>query len=387
MRRWRHVPVWLALFVYVGGAGLWLSRSDVLRRKRFEAFSVYSNASEGLSVAFAYLEQRKDARKVLTLTRPFNRLPLEEGAVLFRVAPTLRSPEGSPIVLPQGQNPSKKKAQDPVGVFMSGERAWVREGGRLVLAINRNYGAIRVEAVSGSPEVEKVFPLWPGADRLKWSSPRGLKGWPVSGMHAVMTASAYPVIGRMVEGKGEVIVLACPEILQNENLGHADHLRILDALAGKERVVYFDEFVHGVRMDVGMLALLRRWGFGSALLLVALTGLLVYWRKRIRLGPPEDDYREVRSEAIDFVASLASLYDRALYRHQALSHYYDQFRRALSAESGLRGDELERRIQDLTGHWVPPKPHRQRDMAEKDFKQSLGILNRAFRRFEHVKRD
>ena len=44
------------------------------------------------------------------------------------------------------------------------------------------------------------------------------------------------------------------------------------------------------------------------LLLSALAALLYFWRNAKRLGPPEDDVRERRSDAIDLVGSLGTLY-------------------------------------------------------------------------------
>jgi hypothetical protein len=98
-----------------------------------------------------------------------------------------------------------------------------------------------------------------------------------------------------------------------------------------------------------VLDLMASWGLGPALVLMSAAGLLLLWRERARLGPPEEDHVERRSEAVDLLDSLALLYGRALSPAQALRMYRRGLERALTLQTGLKGEALARRIDDLAG--------------------------------------
>jgi hypothetical protein len=134
-------------------------------------------------------------------------------------------------------------------------------------------------------------------------------------------------------------------------------------------------------------ATLGGWGFGPLLLLAGLTAAFAVWRAAVRIGPPERDDRDTRSDAVELVDSLADLYDRALSRGDAIRLYHESFVHAVAAETGLRGPSLEARARDLlaaAGSFeLPPTGQ---DLPRDRFERTLHTLNDAFRRLQDAKR-
>jgi hypothetical protein len=184
-----------------------------------------------------------------------------------------------------------------------------------------------------------------------------------------------------VIGRGEVLLLTAPQLLENERLAAADHLALLEALAGEERPVVFDEWAHGLGQDESLLALMLEWGLGPALVVAALTFILLLWRSRTRLGPEEDDTEEERSEAVDLVDSLAQLYDRALSRREATSLHLRGFRQAVSLRTGLKGAALERRARELLDD-AAALPVGEREIPASAFLRTLQAVNDGYRRLD-----
>jgi hypothetical protein len=143
-------------------------------------------------------------------------------------------------------------------------------------------------------------------------------------------------------------VIAWPEIFQNKDLANAHHLALLVALTGK-RPVYFDEVLHGIMSGDGSLELMKQWNLGAFLVMLCVVAVLVFWRAGRRVGPPEDDHRDARSDAVDLVQSLAALYRDVTGKHESLKLYHEALTRTVAHTSGLRGDALRKRVDDLTG--------------------------------------
>lgn len=253
-----------------------------------------------------------------------------------------------------------------------------------MLAIDGPYASLRTDW-RGEEEARKVFPVWPGVEKLEPPHRRVLAGPALDDVHAVLATGKGPLAARGRMGKGDVVLLACPEVFQNAALGNAHHLALLGALAGG-RKAYFDESVHGLSSEAGAVEILRQWGFGPLLLLAALAALAALWRGRARLGPEEDDARETRVEAVDFVDSLAMLYNRALMRRQALGLYERAFEQAVAVRTGLKGPALQARVGELLRHRPDLKGAAGRDLGAMEFQRGLREINEAFRRLEHAKR-
>jgi len=254
-----------------------------------------------------------------------------------------------------------------------------------VLGLDRSYGLVGVEpaALAGVPR--KVFPLWP---RVKTLAPpierRTLAGPLMDEAHTLFALGDAALVARWPRGRGEVLLLAAPELLDNAHLAQGDHLALLEALAGSARPVYFDEHAHGLGRSTGLLELLLAWGLGPTLVLGALALSLALWRSRARLGPEEDDQRELRSEAVDLVDSLAQLYERTLSRRAAAQLYAASFTRAVALRTGLSGAALARRVDELTRGRIVLPGEPQTEITPAVFQRILHSLNEGFGRLaEH----
>jgi hypothetical protein len=223
---------------------------------------------------------------------------------------------------------------------------------------------------------KKVFPLWAGLDTLDLPSSRAVFGDALRNGHAVYVAGDKAVVARVADGAGDVIVFGAPEALDNEHL--AKHLPFLVALAGGARRVYFDETIHGMSTGEGALALMKEWRLGPFLLLLLILAAVIVWRGGTRVGVPDDEFRDTRSDAIDLVGSLGALYDRSMTKGEALAAYYRELTRAVAASTGLRGEALHKRIGELTGGVGPTWKHQQ--LTDDEFQRIMTAMNAAFAR-------
>lgn len=314
MRPPRSSVVWLAAVAFAAGALAIVDAGGRRADGTFTPGSVYGETPEGLSLAFRYLSERVP---VSVLSGRIGAGSLPADAVLFRVRPR-RTPFPASIDEETQADGEPSPDAEPVPLLTPAEDAWVRGGGRLVLGLDTDYGPVGIGDGTGGGTVRKVFPLWPGvADLVPGEIVRDLPGAGSGPGHAVFVRGSKALLARAVFGEGDVLLLAVPELLENGRLSTADHLALLDALAGEGRPVAFDEWVHGLGQDEGLLALMFEWGLGPALLVGGLAFGFLLWRGRARLGPEEDDAVEERSEAVDLVESLAQLYDRALSRRES----------------------------------------------------------------------
>src|SRR5439155_2665969 len=276
----------------------------------------------------------------------------------------------------QKKKPKKKPRTRYVTPLLNDEEeAWVRGGGRLVIAAAEHYGSLSV-VDAPAKLAKKVFPLWPDLDTLDLPESRAVSGDALRNGHAVYVAEDKSVVARIADGAGDVIVFGAPEAFANEHLGK--NLPLLLALTGGARHIYFDETIHGMSTGEGTLALLKEWRLGPFLLLLLIVAAVIFWRGGTRVGVPDDELRDTRSDAIDLVASLGALYDRSMTKGDALAAYQHELTRAVAASSGLRGEPLQKRISELTGGLGAAWKHQQ--MTDEEFKRMLTTLNAAFAR-------
>lgn len=398
--------VGLALALYFVGVAVQVRYDRRSLRDVFHMGSSFNTGDNGLSLASEYLKTRaaragqNPDQAVAALHRRVEPGSLPARGVVFRFRPDLMpflpAEEGGEEEEDSKDTKDTKdgEAERALPLLSDPEEAWVRGGGRLVLALSESYGPLWLDPIQGEATAQKVFPLWPGVAKLAPTEPYGLAGPPLAAGHAVFLVGESPVVARIPMGAGDVIVLSTPEILENKRLGEADHLALLEALTGlpEMRPVRFDERSHGLAETPGVFETLGSWGFGPFLLLAGLTAGLAIWRAAVRTGPPERDDRDTRSDAVELVDSLADLYDRALRRGDAVRLYHESFVHAVAADTGLRGAALEARTQDLlerAGGWEPlppPELSRERDLPRDRFDRMLRILNEAFRRLQDAKR-
>ena len=373
MKRTLMFAVPIAL--YFAAVALWVGGDKRVSKHAFDEFSASSTAPKGVSLAAKYLA--RDGRRVDALTLALNDRNVAPGAVVFRIGPQAQVDFRTEL---EEMREKKTKAKKPRTHYVTPllndeEEAWVRAGGRLVVAAEGHYGSLDV---SDAPArvAKKVFPLWPGLDTLDLPAARAVGGEALRNGHAVYVAGEAPVVARIADGAGDVIVFGAPEALDNEHI--ARNLPFLVALTGDARRVYFDETIHGMSTGEGALALMKEWRLGPFLLLLLILAATIFWRGGTRVGVPDDEFRDTRSDAIDLVASLGALYDRSMTKGEALAAYQRELTRAVAATSGLRGEALHKRVSDLTGGAAPAWKHQQ--ITDEEFKQMLTTLNAAFAR-------
>ena len=336
----RALPLILAAVAFAAVAILWIVTDRRASQRIYDDYSSANTSAKGLSLASGYLAKK---HKVAMLTSPLTRAHVEPNAIVFRVVdekPLSFDPED----LEGGKfGPPRPKREK---LLNDAEEAFVRGGGRLVLATER--GALATSD-TGEKVARKVFPLWRNLGDLQmdddWNAFTTLR----PRMHAIYASGAHTIVARERIGTGELFLISAPQLLRNDALSRGNHLQFLNALAGSGRPIYFDEVPHGIVSDDGSLALLKEWNLGPFLLLIALAAILYFWRASRRIGPPVDDYRETRSDAVDLVRSLAALYHKVTSYGEAMSLYYEALTRTVASQTGLRGDALRARVDELTG--------------------------------------
>ena len=356
----RVLPLVLAAAAFASFAVLWIVSDRRAAQRIYDTYSSANTSKNGLSLAFGYLAKQ---RRVSMLTRPLVRASLEPNAVVFRILE-----RGMIFFDPEDLEGKQFGPPRPRRLPLLGdaEEAFVRGGGRMVLALSG--GTLDTADVSEKTAV-KVFPIWPAVGNLALSdNARGFTALRPR-MHAIHASGPHAIVARERIGRGELFVISSPELFQNDSLSRGNHLQLLNALAGSGRPVYFDEVPHGIVSGDGSLALLKAWNLGPFLLLLAAIALLVFWRAGRRVGPAEDDHRETRSDAVDLVRSLGALYQKVTTDAEAIALYHEALTRTVASKTGLRGDALRKRVDDLTGGPVP---------SAGEFRRQLDRLNEAF---------
>lgn len=388
----RKGTIFAAAFLYFGGALLWLANDPRMSKGFIDEYSSLNTAPDGVSLARRYLAATRSGERAgpdaeagwgagsaapKLLTRSIDSEELPRDGVVLRIGPSvvpLRSAR-------EFDRDDAARGRDLERFLTPSEEEWISVGGRLVLAVADDYGPLRL--IAGEPrDAAKVFPIWKGVGKLTLATPRVFENSPHLG-HAIFAVGRHAVIARNRIGEGDVIFISQPEIFSNERIRDADHLALLQQLTA-DRTVFFDETVHGIRSDAGMLELMKRWGLGPALVLLVLAVGLSFWRRGKRVGPPEGEFIERRSEAVDLVDSMAQLYDRTLTRREAIDAYREMLDRTVASRLFLRGPSLEAKVAQLLGAPLPAMPAR-KDLSNEEFQQRLAHIREAFRRLEHEK--
>jgi hypothetical protein len=361
----------LTTLLFLAFAILWIVTDRRASSRVYDEYSSANTSPEGVSLAAGYLAKQ---RKVGALTRSLGRASLERNAVVFRMAdrlPVFFDPED----LDENEIGPPKPVERPL--LSEAEAAFVRNGGRMI--IGARVGLLATAEIEET-SIRKVFPIWPrvGDPRPKIHEGEKLDALNAlrPGMVVLFTSGPHVILARERIGRGELFAFSAPQVLQNEQLATATHLALLAALAGDGRPVYFDEVLHGIVSDDGALSLMKDWNLGPFLLLLAAIALLVFWREGRRLGPPDDDYRETRSDAIDLVRSLGALYRGVTSDAEGIALYHGALTRSIAHQSGLRGEALRNRVDELTGGLVPTTGSGK--MPERVFRAQLDAINRGF---------
>jgi hypothetical protein len=364
----RLLPLLVAIAAFAGFGMLWIITDERASQRVYDKYSSANTSDEGLSLASAYLARRTP---VAMLTRPVGRVPIEANAVVFRITEELAT-FFDPEDLDEKQFGPPRPRQQPL--LSNAEHAFVRGGGRVVIATEA--GALDVSLIEQAP-VLKVFPIWPRVKALVLETRRAFAS-PSPRMQPIFVSDKRVILARERIGAGDVIVLSAPELLQNRHL--TANLELLAAFAGAKRPVYFDEVPHGIVSDDGALEMMKEWNLGTFLVLLGVVALLIFWREGKRVGPAEDEYRETRSDAVDLVRSLGALYRGVTSDAESIALYHDALTRTAASQSGLRGDMLRKRVDDLTGGLVPPNGTG--TLPPPVFKRMLAQINQGFEKLQ-----
>lgn len=360
----------------------WIGNDPTITASAYDAFSSYNTSPGGTSQAFAYLSLRRGAWRVRRLEREIALERPPDDATILRIG-AARAPMAVAIERPDAQkNEKKKPAEEPtrdkeVDPFLADdEDAWVRSGGRLLIALQGDYGTVKL--VSGNPSASRqVLPIHPPLPAVELPHEHTLGGDGLKRFHSILINHDGPLLARRRHGAGEVLLFSLPEAFSNEYLGRGGNLELLDRLARPDAPVYFDEVTHGIVDEASIWdVLLTDWRLGPALAILALAALATFWRKSRPTGPPERLERDTRSDAVDLVRSVGALYDRAIDREQALRLYYRGLARTVHARTGLKGEALDRFISERTRGYDPGPKYQ--DISREEFQRLLTILNHAY---------
>jgi Domain of unknown function (DUF4350) len=283
------------------------------------AGSSYSARPEGTKAAYLLLKELGH-----TLERSFE--PLAE----LRADPTstilvLANPEAEP------------SNQDQRAL-----RSFVEAGG-IVLAFGRSAARFLPGVVlRGAPPANgdvltftaaRPSPLNRGA--LEFSARRGLAP-KLDAIYVPVYGSgdeAAVVAGRF--GEGQIVWSFDHSPIQNDGIGRANNVRLLANAAGAPgaRTIHWDEHYHGERRSLWsyVAATPLPWGLAQ-LMVVAVAGLAAVSRRR---GPVQPRPAEPRTSPLEFIDTMASLYERAGVWRAAVEAARGRLRRRLAVSAGL----------------------------------------------------
>lgn len=132
----------------------------------------------------------------------------------------------------------------------------------------------------------------------------------VGGLLPVLGGRGSPIALVGTVGRGSIVALADPSIVQNARLARADNAAFaLGIVGGSRRAVVFVESVHGFGSSTGLAALPATWKWAALGVLVAV--VLGMWSFGQRFGPPEDERRSLRPPRQAYVDALAADLARA----------------------------------------------------------------------------
>ncbi|HEX2834362.1 MAG TPA: hypothetical protein VHW00_15235 [Thermoanaerobaculia bacterium] len=364
----RLLPLLAAIVAFVGFGVLWIITDERASKRVYDKYSSANTGDEGLSLASGYLARRT---RVSQLTKVVSRARLERNAVVFRITeelPLFFDPES----LEKNEVGPPRPKQRPL--LNDAEDAFVRNGGRFVIATES--GALDMTGIQTTAAV-KVFPIWPRLQTIQFPVGRAFASLPAR-MQPILVGDRRVVVARQRIGAGDLILIAAPEALQNKQL--PKNLELLVALAGAKRPVYFDEVPHGIISDDGALELMKEWNLGTFLLMLGAVALLLFWREGKRIGPAEEEHRETRSDAVDLVRSLGALYRGVTSDAEAIALYHEAFTRTVATQTGLRGEPLRKRVDELTGGLIAPKTRG--SLPTHAFRKMLAQLNQGFEKLQ-----
>jgi hypothetical protein len=159
-------------------------------------------------------------------------------------------------------------------------------------------------------------------------------------------------VGRSAFGSGEVIWWASSDPFTNSGIREKDNVQLLLNSVGIQGrgPVYWDEYFHqkGKTVVDSILDSPLRWGFVQ----VALIGIAMIFTYSRRFGPERASIAESRAAPMEYVETLAALYNRARAAHIPVEVVYERFRAGLQRRYSIRTDvTVEQVAQTIVDHY------------------------------------
>ena len=159
-----------------------------------------------------------------------------------------------------------------------------------------------------------------------------------------------PIV-RFAYGAGEVIWWSSSDPLTNAGIRQKDNAQLLLNSVGSvgRGAVYWDEYFHqnGKTVVDSILASPLKWG----ILQLVLIGAVIVFTFSRRFGPERTSLASSRAAPMEYVETLAALYQRANASHIPVEVVYERFRSALQRRCSVRTDAtLEQVAQTIVHH-------------------------------------
>ncbi len=238
---------------------------------------------------------------------------------------------------------------------------WIRQGNTLLLVPDGREtqltGILRIKLRQGQLRRKNLMPststnLTAGIQKLVVQSGSRIRTERKDAVRHFRDRAGVAVIS-LPEGEGTVVVLSDPYLVTNAGLPEGDNLNLLVnvllAYAGNTKTIYFDEYHHGFERRQSILHLLKGTSLGWALIqIVVAVALLMYSRGR-RFGQPKPALEETHRSSLEYVTSLANIYQAAQASDIALSNLHERLLRSvrrstLGGNIGELVDECERKM-------------------------------------------
>lgn len=208
--------------------------------------------------------------------------------------------------------------------------AWVRRGGRLVVALDTQLpeaqlSVTRLAAPCDQLKVAAGYPNY-SAEKLTAVTPEVLglgttKYWPILECHAAAGGAPEPYAVARDLGLGSVVVLPSSDLITNASMVSDDHAHVvMDLMLGTPSVVAFVDTWTGVGQESPFAAV----GHGKLnpflIQLFVLMGVLFWWKGR-HFARPKDPPEAHRRAFREHVEALGGQYAKARASRMALGMY------------------------------------------------------------------
>ncbi len=238
---------------------------------------------------------------------------------------------------------------------------WVQQGNTLLFAPAKREDklaqSLAIELHQRKPMRTSLAPLLPteltaGIQRLAVRSGNRIHTQKTDAVRHFGDSSGAVVIS-FQQGAGTAIVLSDPYLVANEGLPEGDNLNlfvnILFSFTKDSRTVYFDEYHHGFERRPTVLHLLKGTTIGWALIQVLLAIIILLYSRGRRFGRPKPVLKETHRSSMEYVTSLAGIYQNAQASVLALSNLYERLARSVAWAKPNRSimelmDECRRKI-------------------------------------------